>query len=162
MFMKFQYYKSTLQTAFGTQQLKQEGKDFNTTKVLFKLNVTLCNVYKTNQFQYYKSTLQTDYIEDCEACDMSFQYYKSTLQTCGRSNGGMSRCIISILQKYSSNAYRKLHAGVAGRDFNTTKVLFKQKNLSASSQGDKQFQYYKSTLQTRRKPAYLWYIHEYF
>ena len=57
--MKFQYYKSTLQTAFGTQQLKQEGKDFNTTKVLFKLNVTLCNVYKTRQFQYYKSTLQT-------------------------------------------------------------------------------------------------------
>src|SRR3989344_3398060 len=72
------------------------------------------------------------------------------------------RHVISILQKYSSNLWTQQRGHVSLYNFNTTKVLFKQKNLSASSQGDKQFQYYKSTLQTRRKPAYLWYIHEYF
>ena len=77
--------------------------NFNTTKVLFKLRLLTSAIVIHVSFQYYKSTLQT-VLRKTGTCWVNlFQYYKSTLQTCGRGNRGMSRCLISILQKYSSN-----------------------------------------------------------
>src|SRR3989344_251348 len=63
----------------------ERGRDevhFNTTKVLFKHDITAYTFYKAVIFQYYKSTLQT---------------------SLDPGTGEMTIAFISILQKYSSN-----------------------------------------------------------
>ena len=124
--IKFQYYKSTLQTTFGLAQRTSLKK-----------------------FQYYKSTLQTNngpnlstirtkisilqkyssntkYPLAIPPAQASFQYYKSTLQTWRRLIWSLS----------------------GGLNFNTTKVLFKPSQVAQNLRVIYKFQYYKSTLQT--------------
>src|SRR3989344_4796726 len=100
-----QKYSSNQESATQTYD---DDQNFNTTKVLFKHDITAYTFYKAIIFQYYKSTLQTLEPAIKEKIETQFQYYKSTLQTWSQ---------LSFFN--SSLTY-----------FNTTKVLFKhnQKN----------------------------------
>src|SRR3989338_2054579 len=107
-------------------------------------------------------------------CRHRFQYYKSTLQTkeCDAAREARAKAI-SILQKYSSNKWKIKTFRKLRLNFNTTKVLFKlsacirlcpcTKGISILQKYSSNlvttvvlqfkpnlFQYYKSTLQTRR------------
>src|SRR3989338_8964065 len=85
-------------------------------------------------------------------CRHRFQYYKSTLQTkeCDAAREARAKAI-SILQKYSSNKWKIKTFRKLRLNFNTTKVLFKRENRSADARCRYQFQYYKSTLQTKNQ-----------
>src|SRR3989344_8410385 len=122
--IKFQYYKSTLQTRYNAScyysivriSILQKYSSNHTTIfcVPCALLISILQKYSSNgttasaiklyaEFQYYKSTLQTVGICNDAITRIKFQYYKSTLQTINSEAARIGSGWISILQKYSSN-----------------------------------------------------------
>src|SRR3989344_2415416 len=96
-----QKYSSNQESATQTYD---DDQNFNTTKVLFKHDITAYTFYKAIIFQYYKSTLQT--WSQLSFFNSSLTYFNTT----------------KVLFKQGVG---KGAGGVGEGDFNTTKVLFK-------------------------------------
>ena len=118
-----QKYSSNQESATQTYD---DDQNFNTTKVLFKHDITAYTFYKAIIFQYYKSTLQTLEPAIKEKIETQFQYYKSTLQTWSQlSFFNSSLTYFNTTKVLFKQGVGKGAGGVGEGDFNTTKVLFK-------------------------------------